>query len=168
MTSKDNIIYYTITRVVFIGIVMCFLLFHNSEQISNNSNANEKEQTMIDKINAFAPIINAITVLLSFGFVIWTTCFRKTRRDRIDELKVEVLETVSTVKGHEDWVRTKELSTAAENLSKVLGRKYHSKKWYDLLPVALVELRNEGYHQVLGISATPKTINQPLTMNPGQ
>ena len=120
------------------------------------------EQTMIDKINAFAPIINAITVLLSFGFVIWTTCFRKTRRNRIDELKVEVLETVSTVKGHEDWVRTKELSTAAEDLSKMLGRKYHSKKWYDLLPVALVELRNEGYHDLLGVSATTKRINQPM------
>ena len=117
---------------------------------------------MIDKINAFAPIINAITVLLSFGFVIWTTCFRKTRRNRIDELKVEVLEAVSTEKGHEDWVRTKGLSTAAENLSKVLGRKYHSKKWYDLLSVALVELRNEGYHELLGVSAATKRINQPM------
>ena len=125
------------------------------------------EQTMIDKINAFAPIINAITVLLSFGFVIWTTCFRKTRRNRIDELKVEVLETVSTVKGHEDWVRTKELSTAAENLSKVLGRKYHSKKWYHLLPVALVELRNEGYHELLGVSATPMIIDRPVTITTG-
>ena len=123
------------------------------------------EQTMIDKINAFAPIINAITVLLSFGFVIWTTCFRKTRRNRIDELKVEVLEVVSTEKGHEDWVRTKGLSTAAENLSKVLGRKYHSQrllKWYNLLPVALVELRNEGYHELLGFSAATKRIDQPM------
>ena len=89
-------------------------------------------------------------------------CFRKTRRNRIDELKVEVLEAVSTEKGHEDWVRTKGLSTAAENLSKVLGRKYHSKKWYDLLSVALVELRNEGYHELLGVSAATKRINQPM------
>ena len=120
------------------------------------------EPTLIDKINAFAPIINAITVLLSFGFVIWTTCFRKTRRNRIDELKVEVLETVSTVKGHEDWVRTMESSNAAEALSKVLGRKYHSKKWYDLLPVAVTELQKEGYHQLLGVPATPETFNRPL------
>ena len=32
---------------------------------------------MIAKINEFAPIINAITVLASLGFVIWTSCFRK-------------------------------------------------------------------------------------------
>ena len=45
---------------------------------------------MIAGINAFAPIINTITILESFGFVIWTTCFRKTRQDRLDELKFEM------------------------------------------------------------------------------
>ena len=35
MTSKDNIIYYTITVVVFIGIVVCSLLFHNAGQPTN-------------------------------------------------------------------------------------------------------------------------------------
>ena len=57
---------------------------------------------------------------------------------------------------------TKGLSTAAENLSKVLGRKYHSKNFYNLLPVALVELRNEGYHELLGFSAATKRIDQPM------
>ena len=122
---------------------------------------------MIARINEFAPIIEALSVFGSFFFVIWVTCFRKTRRDRIDELKVEVLEAVSTEKGHEDWVRTKGLSTAAENLSKVLGRKYHSKKWYNLLPVALVELRNEGYHELLGVPATPMIIDRPVTITTG-
>ena len=148
---------------------MCSLLFYNSEQISNNSNANEREQTMIDKINAFAPIINAITVLLSFGFVIWTTCFRKTRRNRIDELKVEVLETVSTVKGHKDWVAAMNLSEIqgeagivnVKDLSNLLRRKYQKKKWYELLPVVLTELRNEGYHEPLGLSPMTKISTQP-------
>ena len=35
MTTRDNIIYYTITAVVFIGIVVCSLLFHNPEQSTN-------------------------------------------------------------------------------------------------------------------------------------
>ena len=98
------------------------------------------EQTMIDKINAFAPIINAITVLLSFGFVIWTTCFRKTRRDKIDELKLEVLKKVSNVKGHEDWIKAMDLSelqgregiVIIKDLLKLLPKNYRKKKWYEL------------------------------------
>ena len=35
MTRKDNIIYYTITAVVFVGIVACSLLFHNPGQPTN-------------------------------------------------------------------------------------------------------------------------------------
>ena len=120
---------------------------------------------MIAKINAFAPIINALTVLFSFGFVIWTTCFRKTRRDKIDELKVEILAVVSTVKGHEDWIRiinSSDFQGDARDLSNLLGGTYRKKKWYNFLPVALVELRNEGYHELLGISPTTKLSNQPM------
>ena len=125
---------------------------------------------MIAKINAFAPIINALTVLFSFGFVIWTTCFRKTRRDKIDELKVEMLAVVSTVKGHEDWVKAMNVSENQGNvryLSNLLGETYRKKKWYNLLPVALAELRNEGYHELLGVSATTKLFNQPMKIHVG-
>ena len=41
-------------------------------------------------ISAVSAAISAIAVLVSTGFVIWTTCFRKTRRDRVDELKLEI------------------------------------------------------------------------------
>lgn len=41
-------------------------------------------------ISAGSALISAISVLISTGFIIWTTCFRKTRRDRIDDLKVEM------------------------------------------------------------------------------
>ena len=37
MTSRDNIIYYTITAVIFVGIVVCFLLFHNAGQPTNKA-----------------------------------------------------------------------------------------------------------------------------------
>ena len=133
------------------------------------------EQSMIEKINDFSPIINALTVFLSFVFVIWATCFRQTRRDRIDELKVEVLGAVSTVKGREDWVEVVELSKIqgdvggipVKELSNLLRSKYQKKKWYDLLPIALTELRNEGYHEPLGLSATVKEINQPVRITTG-
>ena len=125
------------------------------------------EQTMIDKINAFAPIINAITVLLSFGFVIWTTCFRKTRRDKVDELKLEVLSVVCNTNGHEKWINAINTSHDPEYLSKVFDRKYHVKGWYYLLPVVLAELVSDGYHEFLGVSATTKIINQPVKINVG-
>lgn len=148
---------------------MCSFLFHTNGQPSMGDATNEEKQLVIDKINAFAPIINAITVLLSFGFVIWTTCFRKTRRNRIDELKVEVLEVVSTVKGHEDWIAAMDLSEIqgdvgivnVKDLSNLLRRKYQKKKWYELLPVVLTELRNEGYHEPLGLSPMTKISTQP-------
>ena len=41
-------------------------------------------------ISAGSAFISAVAVLISTWFIIWTTYFRKTRRDRIDELKVEM------------------------------------------------------------------------------
>jgi hypothetical protein len=35
MTNREHIIYYTITAVVFVGIVVCSLLFHNPGQPTN-------------------------------------------------------------------------------------------------------------------------------------
>ena len=53
---------------------------------------------MLEAITPYAPIISAgsalisaIAVLISTWFVIWTTYFRKTKRDRIDDLKEEML-----------------------------------------------------------------------------
>ena len=130
---------------------------------------------MIARINEFAPIIEALSVFGSFFFVIWVTCFRKTRRDRIDELRIGVLEVVSTVKGHKEWVAAMDLSEIqgeagivnVKDLSNLLRRKYQKKKWYELLPVVLTELRNEGYHELLGVSATPMIIDRPVTITTG-
>lgn len=90
MTTRDNIIYYTITAIVFVGVVVCSILFHNSEQPSKGGATNEEKQSRIAKFNEFAPIIEALSVSGSFVFVIWVTCFRKTRRDRVDDIKFEV------------------------------------------------------------------------------
>ena len=87
MTTRDNIIYYTTTAVVFIGIVVCSVW---SQPNTTNTEMNEEKQRLVKVIAPYAPIINALAVLTSTFFIIWTTCFRKTRRDRIDELKVEM------------------------------------------------------------------------------
>ena len=41
-------------------------------------------------ISAGSALISALAVLVSTYFIIWTTYFRKTRRDRMDELKEEI------------------------------------------------------------------------------
>ena len=41
-------------------------------------------------ISAGSALISTVAVLISTWFIIWTTYFRKTRRDKIDELKVEM------------------------------------------------------------------------------
>ena len=43
-------------------------------------------------IQAASALISALAVLISTWFIIWTSFFRKTRRDKIDELKVEMQE----------------------------------------------------------------------------
>ena len=95
---------------------------------------------MIAKINEFAPIINAITVFASFGFVIWTTCFRKTRRDRIDELKVEMQVLFS-----EGWDDTKIRSNKVlEEFYKELRPKFRKERYKRLHQCAFDELGYEG------------------------
>ena len=41
-------------------------------------------------ISAGSALISTVAVLISTGFIIWTTCFRKTRQDRIDDLMEEM------------------------------------------------------------------------------
>ena len=63
MTSKDNIIYYTITAVVFIGIVVCSLLFHNAGQPTNAEN--------ISTIIAVSPFLTAFATVVLVGITAW-------------------------------------------------------------------------------------------------
>ena len=67
MTSKDNIIYYIITAVVFIGIVVCSLLLHNAGQ-STNGGSGSRFMTEITStiVVAFSAFITAgATVILA-------------------------------------------------------------------------------------------------------
>ena len=161
MTNRDNIIYYTITAVVFIGIMLCFLLFHNSGQVSNSSDKNEVNQSVIAKINQFAPIIEALSVFGSFGFVIWATCFRKTRRDRIDELKTEMQVLLSGKTGHKFFQNSYRddinVVDAKNEFFNSLEPKFQKRKYKVLYRCAYDELTNEGKNNIVNLR---RTLNQ--------
>ena len=49
-----------------------------------------------------------------------------------------------------------------DGIAGLLGSKYEKNRWLWLIPVALEELRNEGYHQLLEMSPNTKRVNQPV------
>ena len=63
MTSGNNIIFYTITAVIFVGIILCFILFHSSGQPSDSSETNEGNKSMIEILAPYAAIISAVAAL---------------------------------------------------------------------------------------------------------
>ena len=88
----------------------------------------------------------------------------------IDILKLEILQVVSTVEGREAWIKMATVSRMYEGggvgpridrLAGLLGVMYQSKrkrkskyqkdKWMALLPIALEELKKEGYATLLGL-----------------
>ena len=64
MTSKENIIYYTITAVVFVGIVVCSLLFHKAGQLTNG----DSERTFMTEI--ITTIVMAASAFATAGATI--------------------------------------------------------------------------------------------------
>ena len=91
-------------------------------------------------ISAVSALISAVAVLISTWFVIWTTCFRKTRRDRVDELKEEMQVLFS-----EGWDETKIRSRKAlEEFFHKLSPKFQKTKYKRLHQCAFDELGYEG------------------------
>ena len=149
MTTRDNIIYYTITTVVFLGIVLCSVYFI-SRQPSTGSTTNDKNSSVLAKFNEFAPIIEAIAVAGSFGFVIWVTCFRKTRRDRMDELKLEIQVLLSgDTKGKFIKISLEKDIDLQRELFSVLDPKFQTHQYKLLHRTAYEELTNEGKNSVV-------------------
>ena len=68
MTDRDNIIYSTITVVVFVGIVVCSLLFHNPGQPTNGVSERENIST---RISAVAPFVTAAATIVLVGITWW-------------------------------------------------------------------------------------------------
>ena len=102
---------------------------------------------MLDTITPYAPlisagsaVISAVTVLISTGFIIWTTCFRKTRRDRIDDLKVEMQVVLSQIE-EEGFVI---VAGREDEYFQRLKPKFKKTKYKVLHRCAYDELKNEG------------------------
>lgn len=98
---------------------------------------------MLEAITPYAPLISAgsalisaIAVLISTWFIIWTTYFRKTRRDRIDELKEEM----QVLLGGRSLIHISE----RESFLQSLDSKYKTPKYEKLHSVAFAELIHEG------------------------
>lgn len=111
-------------------------------------------------LNQAAPFISAIAAVFSAAAAVLAVWFsrRLSTRDRIDILKGEILELVSSQQGREAWIKTKDLSILgyggprSRDLARLLKRKYQKDKWVKLLPAALEALKNEGYGELLGFT----------------
>lgn len=116
--------------------------------------------------------ISALSALISV-IILGISTFKKSRRELLDELKLEILVFVSSAQGRDKWKEAMDLTETEGSkvpvldLLNLLSRKYQKKKWYRLMPAAVAELRNEGYHEELSMSASRKIINQPLTIQTG-
>jgi len=116
-------------------------------------------------ISAAAAAISAFFAGLAFLF-----SRRVSRREMVDILKLEILQVVSTVQGREAWIKIATISRMYEGgevgpridrLAGLLGVMYQSKrkrkskyqkdKWLIILPIALEELKKEGYKDLLGM-----------------
>lgn len=95
-------------------------------------------------ISAVSALISAVAVLISTWFIIWTTYFRKTRRDKIDELKEEI-----QVKLSEGWSkRIIEHTHTMDQFIQALDSRFHKKKYKGLHQCAYNELAYEGKNEV--------------------
>lgn len=146
MTSKDHKIFYAIAIpvVLIVGIILFFDGYRTSEHILAGGEVNKGKQSMHEILNSYAPIISALSalvsaiIIISTGFVIWTTCFRKTRRERIDDLKFEIHFLLS-----EKGITGMSTDHRDEFLEE-LEPKFQKEKYKKLHRFAFKELENEG------------------------
>ena len=103
-------------------------------------------------ISAGAAAISALMALLSFLF-----SRRMSRRDMLDLMEIEMLQVVSSVQGREAWIKIAMGSSMlrgglpqVKDLAQLLGKKYQKDKWFKLFLPAMEELKNEGYHKLVG------------------
>ena len=99
---------------------------------------------MVEILSPYAPLISAVSVLISTCFIIWATCFRKTRRDRMDELKVEMQELFT-----KDIVRQKYLEISEEEFFTHLKTEFKTQEYSTLHRCAYDELTYENKNWIV-------------------
>ena len=115
-------------------------------------------------VNDPAVIVSAAAAMISAFFAGLTFMFSRkmSRRDKIDHLKIEILQIVSNAQGRSAWIRTLDelqrfdadgdvRTVRVDALVGLLSHRYHKSKWFRLFPAALEELKNEGYSNLLGM-----------------
>ena len=95
-------------------------------------------------IQAASALISALAVLISTWFIIWTTYFRKTRRDRIDELKVEI-----QVKLSQGWTDVIVKTDNMDAFIRSFDSKFQKPEYKKLHQCAYNELAYEGKNEVM-------------------
>ena len=139
MTRRDNIIYYSITAAVFVLIIVFSILFHASGQPTNGNEENQLTALSIAVISALAALIGALAALI--GVYVGT---RKTRRDRMDELKVEMQELFT-----KDIVRQKYLEISEEEFFTHLKPEFKTQEYSTLHRCAYDELTYENKNWIV-------------------
>ena len=138
MTRKDNIIYYSITAAVFVLIIVFSILVHAGGDAPNEGNPST---------SLYVAMIGAVGSFISAGSVIISTIYvvRKTRRDRVDELKLEMQVLFPDV-AHEvivDYTNGKFFD--------LLDSDFQSIEYKNLHQCAFDELRYEGKNRIVDI-----------------
>ena len=72
-------------------------------------------------LNGYAAVISALSASVSTGFVIWATCFRKTRREIVDDLKFAIR--LLLLKEERDWIIYGQTSEVLEKLEHKFQKK---------------------------------------------
>ena len=139
MTRKDNIIYYSITAAVFVLIIVFSILVHAGGDAPNEGNPST---------SLYVAMIGAVGSFISAGSVIISTIYvvRKTRRDRIDELKVEMQVLFTQNLTHKiivDYTNCKFFDLLDSDFQSIEYKKLHQ--------CAFDELRYEGKNRIVDI-----------------
>ena len=95
-------------------------------------------------LKLYAPVISALSAFVSTGILIWMTCFRKTRREKVDDLKFAI-HLLCHEEGR-DWFSYRRIQKVLENLED----KFQEEKYKKLHGCAVTELEKEGTIKIIG------------------
>ena len=134
MPTRDHIIYWSITTVLFVGTITCVAWYHTRVQIPLDG----ERQSVIEMMAPYAALISAIAALVSAVAAVFIS-LRKTERQRIDELKDRMRVILSengeyAVRGYD----------GKDELFQRLDPKCRKPKYKALHQLAYDELKSEG------------------------